>query len=69
MFKKQFTSIDEICESDGPVEYRFTPDVINDQIVRKSLITKSLAPLKLGQERAKLCQEALIDSTYEPNGK
>jgi len=51
MFNKQFSHVDEICDSDKLIEQRFNPNALSDQPAKKTLKVKSLQPITFGIDR------------------
>lgn len=70
MFNKQFEQIDKICDRElahevtlGPPEERPV-----ERLMFKNLIRRNFHPIKLGQTREKLKEDALIEAAYEKDG-
>ena len=69
VFNKQFEHIEEICEADMAYETRIGPTSLVDQTVFKRIHARDMVPLKLGQTRDKIKQDAIIESAYDKDGE
>lgn len=69
VFNKQFEHIDDICDADTAYETRIGPSTLVNQTVFKKIKCRDMNPIKLGEERAKIKADAIIESAYEKDGE
>ena len=69
VFNKQFEHIDTICDADSAYETKIGPSTLVDQTVFKKIKCKEFKPLKLGESREKVKNDAIIESAYEKDGE